>query len=314
MLKVKNTTHWLNTKNAHTLSAFVYPSWHPGLNFIAFSTNKINQDFYGGGHRLNYVRDIASDIVIYDVERNTIFTSPEIATKDFENLPNWSPDGKYLYFTKCSRDLRTIHDTLVKYDLYRVSFDPQTKEIGHAETLLTSNETNKSISFPEVSPDGRFLVFCMADYGYFVVGNPTSDLYIMDLKTKMYKKLDVNSEHTESFHSWSKEGRWLVFASKRIDGLITHPFFTYIDSLGNASKPFILPQEYPSTIKTKLFNYNRPVFVQNGLSLSQEEIINTTQIKPTDVQFDTLSVDVDAIAGPTKMEKPADEGIPYLAK
>jgi hypothetical protein len=64
-----NKKLWLNTKTSYTLSPFVYPAWHPNGNLIAFSTNKIHQNFFGTGDRLNHVRDEASDIVIYDINK-----------------------------------------------------------------------------------------------------------------------------------------------------------------------------------------------------------------------------------------------------
>lgn len=307
--------HWLNTSNKYTLSGFVYPSWHPKGKLIAFSTNKINQDFYGSGHRINYVRDVASDIVIYDIEKKMISTSPEIATKDFENLPNWSPDGKYLYFTRCSKEMKSLPDTLVKYDLLRIPFDENTREWGKSEILISSAETNKSVSFPEVSPDGKFVVFCMADYGYFTIGNPTSDLYIMDLSTLQYRKLNINSNHSESFHNWSENSRWLMLASKRIDGLITIPFFSYIDEKGQEHKPFALPVKDPLSLKTNLFNYNRPVFVKNEVIIDQNEIRGIVKNTPEKILFDTLNVELDAIAGPTiNPVKEEKKGNPYMEK
>jgi hypothetical protein len=298
-IKTGNKSMWLNTKTPHTLASFVYPSWHPNGKLIAFSTNKINQSFYGSGHRLNYVRDIASDIVIYDIEENKVFTSPEIATWGCENLPEWSPDGKFLYFIRCPQKSKIASDTLTKYDLLRISFDEKTQKFGKAETILSSSETNNSTSFPAISPDGKFLIFCMADYGYFTINNPTSDLYIMNLETFKYRKLELNSNYTESFHSWSSNGRWLVFASKRIDGVITMPFFSFINEEGHASKPFVLPTEDPSTIETRLFNYNRPVFVTGKIEFDQNELLKKVLSEPSNVWFDSINVDIDAIAGAT---------------
>lgn len=315
-IKTDNKTLWLNSATPYTLSGFVYPSWHPKRNLIAFSTNKINQDFHGYGDRINYVRDLASDIVLYDIDKNKVFTSPEIATMNCENLPNWSPDGKWLYFIRCPRKIKGASDTLTKYDLLRIAYDEKTEKFGKAETILSSSETGMSISHPTVSPDGKFLVFCMADYGYFNINNPTSDLYLMDLQTLKFLKPDINSNASESFHGWSSNGRWLVFTSKRIDGIITIPFFSYIDENGNASKPFPLPTENPESIKTRLFNYNRPVFVLAAVELDQNDLLNQIQQTTSKVWFDSLNVDLDAISGPTIIQtlKKEESGVPYMDK
>ena len=53
----------------------------------------------------------------------------------------------------------------------------------------------------------------------------------------------LNSKEAESYHSWSSNSRWVVFSSRRIDGLYTRPFIANIDENGKASKPFLLPQD-----------------------------------------------------------------------
>lgn len=314
LIKTKMKYNWLSTATKYTLSGFVYPSWHPNLNIIAFSTNKITQDFYGHENRINFVKDGASDIVLYNINQNKVFTSPEISTLDLENLPTWSPDGKTLYFIRCLKRGMKLIDTLVKYDLMRIPYNPDKEEFGKAETILASSETGMSISFPSVSPDGKFLAFLMADYGYFNINNPTSDLYIMDLETLTYSKANINSEAAESFHDWSINGRWLMFTSKRIDGLITIPFFSYFDNKGIAHKPFPLPAKDPETLKTRLFNYNRPVFVNGKINIEESELLNITETKTTNVWFDTINVDLDAIAGATLSndDNSDQSSLPYM--
>jgi hypothetical protein len=317
LIKNNDVIQWLNTVTSHTLSAFVYPSWHPKKNLIAFSTNKINQDFYGNGHRINYVRDLSSDVVLYDFDKNKVFTSPEIATMNCENLPNWSPDGKWIYFIRCPQNSYVKTDTLTKYDLYRISYNETSECFGKAENILSSANTKLSISWPIASPDGRFLSFCMADFGYFNINNPGSDLYLMDLSTLKYRKLEINSDYAESFHGWSSNSRWLIFTSKRIDGIITIPFFSYIDDKGNAGKAFPLPVEDPASLKTRLYNFNRPVFVTGPVNLDENTILNQIQQPTSKVWFDSLNVDIDAIAGPTIIntdKKDSSSAVLYMDK
>ncbi len=287
---------WLETKTAYTPASFAYPAWHPSKNYIAFSTNIIHQFMYASGERLNYVYDESSDIIVYDVKNNLVFTSPKIAGEDLENLPNWSPDGKYLYYINCPAGRKKIDGIRVKYDLMRIYFNSETHEWGQADTLLSSEKTGLSITFPEASPDGRFIVFCMADYGYFTIGNTSSDLYILDLNDRKYRKLNINSRQTESFHNWSLNSRWLVFASKREDGVITLPYFTHIDAKGIESKPFVLPAKDPESLITRLYNYNRPVLITGKVSVSQKEIL-TTIYNPTEkVIFDTTNLAIDSLS------------------
>ena len=292
----------LNTATLFTMSSCVYPSWHPDGNIIAFSVNKIKQQFHSAGIRGQTVIDRASDLVLYDIKKNMITTSPRVSTGRLENLPNWSPDGKYLYFISGPKYDPAIPDTLIKYDLMRISFDANTGIWGEVDTVLLAEETGKSISFPEVSPDGKYLLFCMADYGYFTIYSPTSDLYLMDLKSFDYKKPDINSSHVESFHSWSSNSKWFLFASKRIDGLNTMIFFSYVDNEGNAHKPVLLPQKDPSFYKTFIYNFNRPVFIKEKVQINPKRLTEIAYSKIQNVNFDP-EVDIDALSGATRIKK-----------
>jgi hypothetical protein len=295
-IKTNTTQRWLDTKTAYTIASFAYPSWHPTKNFIAYSTNKIHQAMYASGEHLNVVYDEASDINIYDIEKNIVFTSPEISTGNLENLPEWSADGNALYYINCPKERMLAQGKLVQYDLMRISVDVETQKWGKPDTLISSKITGKSISFPKASPDGRYIIFCMADFGYFTISNPTSDLYLLDLKDNSFRKLNINSEKTESFHDWSLNSRWIVFASKREDGLITLPYFTHIDENGNESKPFVLPAKDPESLITRLYNFNRPVFVTGKVTIQQEDILSTLSNPTEKVVFDTLCIAPDSLA------------------
>ena len=97
---------------------------------------------------------------------------------------------------------------------------------------------------------------------------------MIDLSTGQMQMLDdVNSQQSESYHSWSSNNRWMVFSSRRVDGLYTRPFFTYIDKQGNAHKPFMLPQRNPRKFYSELmYSYNIPEFIEGKVTLSQQAI------------------------------------------
>lgn len=102
----------LNTKTPQTISALVYPSWHPSGNFVAFSVNDTKQMFHTTDPNRVEVMDYASDVVIYDVKRKQIVSSPLLSSATaFETFPTFSPDGRTLYF--CSADSVSIPG---KYD------------------------------------------------------------------------------------------------------------------------------------------------------------------------------------------------------
>ncbi len=185
--------------------------------------------------------------------------------------------------------------------MLRIPFDTATNTWGDVDTVLSSWKTGKSISFPNISPDGRYILFVMLDHGYFATYDKMSDLYILDLKTNQYHKLNINSNSAESFHDWSQNGRWIVFSSKRMDDIYSFPFFAYFDKNGNTYKPFVLPQKDPLFYSTYLKHFNRPEFISGKINLTPRQvrdfIYNT---EPQSVLFDS-SVDVDALSGATRV-------------
>jgi hypothetical protein len=246
-----------------------YTSWHPNGRVAAYSLNKVRQFFHSARCDQKDVVDLDSDVVIYTLGSDVVTTTPALADPDrLETYPTWSPDGRYLYY--CSAPILwtdrnavpPVHYAEVRYDLRRVEYDPRTERWGPAETVLLASGTGKSILLPRISPDGRFLLFCMCDYGCFPAYQSSSDLYIMDLGTRRYRRLDINSERSEAWHCWSRNGRWIVFSSKRQDGLFTRPYLSHVDEAGNASKPLVLPQADPALYDGQVETYSVPEFVQ----------------------------------------------------
>jgi hypothetical protein len=283
-----------NTKTEYTMAPAAYTAWHPNGEVIAFSLNRLYVYFTSNEDKLVEVSDLASDLVLFNIKTNTISTSPNISGPSRECLPNWSPDGKWLYFIstpKAGKDMSSW--VFTKYDLLRIPFDPEKTEWGDIDTLLTSKQTGMSITWPAASPDGRYILFCMIDHGYFSIFDKNSDLYLLDLKTGQYRKTDIiNSTSTDSYHAWSKNGRWIVFSSKRLDDLSTRPYFAYFDKDGNFHKPFVLPQEDPLFYKNYPWNYNLPALVNGKVTTDTAEFKNIIIGNPKDVKFDQ-SVEID---------------------
>ncbi len=265
----------LNTKTDHTMSMLVYPSWHPGGRYIAFSVNQTNQSFHQTNRNRIEVYDSASDVVVYDTENHEIVSSDLLMSKDrFENCPTFSPDGKRLYF--CSAQARVMPKEYdqTRFDLCSIEFDPATGKFGSVvDTLYKASDHGKSVSWPRFSPDGKFLLLTMADYGYFMIWNKSADLYLVDISTRNVRPLTAaNSEDVESYHSWSGNGRWIVFSSRRDDGLYTRLYIAHVDEKGEASKAFMLPQEDPDYNHRLMKSYNVPEFVRGKVKNRMREL------------------------------------------
>ncbi len=285
----------VDTKTKFTLNGGAYPNWHPDGKHIVFSVNKIGQFFCSGETRIE-VADELSDLIVFDVEKNTITTSPKVSTSSRENLPVWSPDGKYIYYINAQSGMEIDNRIQSKYDLLRIGYDINTNTWGDIDTVISSSVIDKTISFPKISPNGKFLMFCSSDNGYFTIHHPKTDLNLMDLQTGGYREMEINSTETDSYHSFSSTGHWFVFSSKRLDGLFTRPFFSYLDENGKATKPFVLPQENPDFYNLFIKNYNIPELITGEVPYTKVEIRDKI-LEPA------LSVSLDATVDTVYLKK-----------
>jgi hypothetical protein len=270
----------INMRNDSILSAGVYPAWHPWLPLIVYSTNKTSQSFHTRHMNKIEVFDAESDLIAYDVAKNEV-TNIENDGSEFEVFPVWAPDGKTLYYCSAHFEFRdTVSHGVevvrryqeVKYNIYKKSFNPDTYQFGPRELVFQADSLDKSATLPRVSPDGRFLMFTLGNYGVFHIWHREADLYLLDLASGQVRAMDeINSPETESYHAWSSNGRWVVFSSRRDDGSYTRPFFTHIDANGKGSKPFELPQADPDYHRQFLKCYNIPEFMRGPVEVTPQE-------------------------------------------
>ena len=255
----------VNPKPGEYKYGATYPSWHPSGRYLVFSANEIQQFFHSSGQKPIEVSDLAADLMIYDVKNHEAFTDSLVYGEQYmETFPTWTPDGKMIYFCRAKGYRQGMPLDSIRYDLYRIHFDEKQAELHTLECVYEASAFHKSVSFPRISPDGKFLMFTQSDYGNFSIWHPESDLYLLNLNTGDVRNIaEVNSDHVDSFHSWSSTGNWFVFSSKRLDGLWARPYFAGFDpGTGYFSKPFLLPQKDPEFYDTFTYTYNLPELIK----------------------------------------------------
>lgn len=276
LLADNGTVVKLDTKTDRTISSLVYPYWHPGGRFIAFSVNDTHQQFHQNHRNRIEVFDRASDVVVYDVMKNQLLTTPDLMRSDYmETFPTFSADGTKLYFCTASNKQMPDEIEQLRYNLCAISFDAAHGTFGErVDTVFRAEALGKSVSFPRVSPDGRYLLMTLSDYGTFSIWHQEADLWLLDLKTGTARAMDEwNSPSVESYHCWSSNGRWVIFSSRRGDALYTRPYIAYMGADGRACKPFILPQAEGDFYHRLMFSYNIPEFSKGPVSADNRELV-----------------------------------------
>lgn len=243
------------------ISGTVYGEIHPAGRFGVFSTNIILPGLHTMAPNRMEVYDSSSDLTVADFDNNRMINLPHVARADrLETFPCFSADGESVYY--CVADsLGTDQDPRhLKYSLLRADFDASDGHISEkADTVWSGTAHNASACHPKASPDGRWLMFTVADYGTFPLYHMESTLCLMDLRTGETRMLDsIKGDKSDTYHSWSSDGRWFVFASKRGDGQYGKPYFCHIDADGEVSKPFVLPQKSPQFYEYNLKSFNIP--------------------------------------------------------
>lgn len=264
----------LNLKTANMVSSSVYYGFDPSGRYVTFSSNIIIPAFHANPDKRLEVYDSKSDVYVADLDNNIIISSPLTSdSTKLETFPTFSSNGRYIYYCVADKKgLKTKNLKGLKYALVRIPFEDRTGTFGSkVDTLYTE----RSVCHPKISPDGRYCLFTVADYGTFPIWHPEADLRMLDLQTGKIDSLSiVNSRKSDTYHSWSHSGRWFVFASKRDDGLYGKPYFCYFDEHGKAHKPFVLPQREPTFYDDCLKSFNIPELSRGPVPFNAIDVEN----------------------------------------
>lgn len=256
------------------LSGTVYGELHPSGRYGVFSTNIIIPGLHGMYGKRTEVYDTESDLTVADFDNNRMINLPHTARADrLETFPCFSADGESVFY--CVADTLSIPEDIDKllYHLVKVPFDVSTGEMGtQVDTVWNAVEHNASVCHPKASPDGRWVMFTVADYGTFPINHNESALQMVDLQSGEVKELgSIKGDGSDTYHCWSSNSRWFVFASKRGDAQYSKAFFCHIDEDGNPSKPVLLPQKSSRFYDTNFKSFNVPDLGRESTGITKRD-------------------------------------------
>ena len=270
----------VDLKRDYTISGGAYPAWHPTAKLVAFAACNTRQAFHTVNPNKIEVFDLASDLILYDVETDSVSVVCNDSTL-LEVYPTWSPDGKYLYYCKSvplpeelrDKDIRTTYSK-IQYNLYRRSFDVESHSFGEEELVFDAASIDKSATLPRISPDGHYLLFALGQYGCFHIRHTDADIACLPLDEQASSTIDMTNLNSEgfadSYPTWSSNGHWIMCSTRRGDGNFSRIYISYFNN-GKVEKAFMLPQEDPEQDGFLLKCYNRPEFMVEPVKISVNE-------------------------------------------
>ena len=209
-------------------------------------------------------------LAVYDRQTHILKELPGANLEEYvQSNAMWTPDGKNIIFSRADalpRDTNIFEINVQDEDLinqfvrrekpfkFNICIIPfNNGNGGEAVPVKGASDNGKSNFFPAVSLDGKWLVFCQAEN--FMLLMPDSRLYIVPVGGGKARMLNSNLYSMNSWHAWSPNSKWIVFASKGLS-VYTDMFLTHIDENGNDAIPVLVDK---ARAANRVINY--PEFV-----------------------------------------------------
>lgn len=209
-------------------------------------------------------------LAVYDRQTGELKELPGANLDEYvQSNASWTPDGKNIVFSRARAlprdsnlyEINVQDEDLInqfvkkkksfKYDVCIIPFNNGNG--GKAEPIKGASNNGKSNFFPSVSPNGKWLVYCQADN--FMLLQPDSRLFIIPVGGGRPRMLNSNLYTMNSWHAWSPNSKWIVFASKGMS-IYTDLFLTHIDDDGQDGLPVLVNK---ARVPFRVANY--PEFV-----------------------------------------------------
>lgn len=159
------------------------------------------------GEQLAVSRDDA-DIYVLDLARGTLAALDGASDPALvETMPAWSPDGASIAFIRSAM----AQDGFLLDGDSEIAVVPAT---GGMAQVLPGVPIGRNY-YPAYSPDGKWMAFTHHATGDMAYASDAADVYLLPASGGAVVRLDANSDSSDSWASWSADGQWLAFNSKR---------------------------------------------------------------------------------------------------
>jgi tetratricopeptide (TPR) repeat protein len=205
--------------------------------------------------------------------------------------PSWSPDSKELLFVKAPKvglgapaglflsteEAKLFHSAATKaqYEIFKLAFN--NGKGGEAVPLKgASGDANRNF-YPRWSPDGKWVVFCRSMPGKAGWSDP--ELYIVPAEGGTARRMNCNQQGLNTWHSFSADGRWMVFSAGKAD----QPSKLYLTRVEESG------EDHPAVL---LENFSR-----SGFSLGLPEFLHGPAQAPRLVDVSAVASDRNVLVG-----------------